>query len=478
MDNGSRLLLALILLTYAALGVLYALYTPPWQVPDEPAHYNYIRAIAEDGVLPVMEAGDYDQAYLDLLRDERFPPDLPIEPLTYEDHQPPLYYLLIAPVYLLFDGALLPLRLVSVALGVALLVIAYGLTCTLFPDRPFLAVATTALVAFLPQHVAMTAGVNNDALAEVIVGTALWMVVRIAKRSYWSLGLALGLAVLTKMTACVVLPVAILAMWLRTRREGRPPGWAAQVGQVLLIAALLAGPWLVRNAAVYGWSDPLGLARHNSVVEGQFRTAELLADCGWSGLIAQFLRTTFQSFWGQFGWMAVPFHPPIYLALLLPTGLLAAGFLGWLLDRRRPRLVPVQADGLRLLAASALLTLVLYLVYNATFVQHQGRYLFPALIPLALGTALGLEWLLSPHVARWAAVGLAGMGVLLVVWGLVYGGLPLVPAGVAFGLAAVIGVAALWPRRGRWLTLAGLAVGLVALDLYALFWAVVPTLAR
>ena len=30
-----------------------------------------------------------------------------------------------------------------------------------------------------------------------------------------------------------------------------------------------------------------------------------------------------------------------------------------------------------------------------TFVQHQGRYLFPALIPIALGMSLGLgTWLL------------------------------------------------------------------------------------
>ena len=33
-------ILALIILTYMALGILYAVVTPPWQVPDEPAHYN------------------------------------------------------------------------------------------------------------------------------------------------------------------------------------------------------------------------------------------------------------------------------------------------------------------------------------------------------------------------------------------------------------------------------------------------------
>jgi len=35
------------------------------------------------------------------------------------------------------------------------------------------------------------------------------------------------------------------------------------------------------------------------------------------------------------------------------------------------------------------LTLGGYLYYNLTFVQHQGRYLFPALIPIGLVFAIG-----------------------------------------------------------------------------------------
>ena len=486
MKSCSRLFLALILLAYASLGVLYAVYTPAWQVPDEPAHYNYIRAITGRAALPVMEEGDYDQTYIWRLVEGRFPPDLSIDPLTYEDHQPPLYYLLAAPVYLLFDGELLPLRLVSVALGVGLLVIAYGLVRTLFPHRPSLPLATTALIAFLPQHLAMTAGVNNDTLAEVVVGAVLWVVIRMtddkAQNSgfgLWALGFLVGLAMLTKTTAYVVLPVALVAVGLRARRERQPPGWAAaQASRVLLVAALLVGPWLARNVAVYGWADPLGLACHNGVVAGQPRTAEWLAQYGWAGLVGRLFRTTFQSFWGQFGWMTVPLHPPLYLALALFSALSLVGLLGWSLDRRRPRLAPSQVDGLVLLAVSTLLTLASYLWYNLTFVQHQGRYLFPALIPLALGAALGLEWLLSPRVARRAAGGLGGVAVLLVLWGLVRRDLPLVPLGAALGLAGLFGLAALWSHWGRWLALAALAAGWVALDLYALFGAIVPTLAR
>jgi 4-amino-4-deoxy-L-arabinose transferase-like glycosyltransferase len=481
------LVLVFILLVYAVVGVLYAVYTPPWQVPDEPAHYNYIRAIAEDGILPVMEQGDYDQDYLERITDQQdpFPPELSIDPLTYEDHQPPLYYLLTAPVYLLFDGALLPLRLVSVAAGMILLIVAFGLIRDLFPGRRFLAIAAIALIAFIPQHVAMTAGVNNDALAEVAVGAALWMAVRYAskevngRRFLITWGLILALAVLTKTSAYVALPVALLAVKLRARRQEHSLGWAAeQAGWVFLVAGCLAGAWLIRNVVIYGLSDPLGLVHHNAVVVGQPRTTEWLTQYGWAELAEQFLRTTFQSFWGQFGWMGVPLQLGIYLALVLFSALLFTGWVGWLVDRQRSRLTSHQQDGLVVLAASALLTVASYLWYNLTFVQHQGRYLFPALIPLTLGAALGLEWLLSHRVSRWTAAGLGAVGGILALWRLVRGDPLAIPTEAAFGLAVLFGLPALLPRRGRWLTVAVLAIGLVALDLYALFWAIVPTLTR
>ena len=444
-----------ILIVYAALGVLYAVHTPAWQVPDEPAHYNYIRFIAEQGALPVLEAGDYDQAYLERLTGERFPPELSIEPVNYEDHQPPLYYLLAAPLFRLFDGALLPLRLFSVALGALLLTIVYRLVRVLFPHRPTLALIAAGLIALLPQHLAMTAGVNNDALAEVVLAATLLTALRYLQPPSshlhpptsilqpLPLGLLVGLALLTKTTAYGALPVALLAVGLRIWRttdhgprttHHAPRTWQSllPVPLILGIALLLAGPWLACNVAVYGWSDPLGLARHNAVVVGQPRSAEWLALYGWGGLVVRFVRTTFQSFWGQFGWMGVPLHPPVYRALALFSALLVGGFLGWLFDRRRPRPTRPQADGLLLLAFAALWTAATYLGYNLTFVQHQGRYLFPALVPLALGAALGLDWL-----SGWIR-----------------------------------------PRWGRALALTAVAAGLVALNLYAIFMAIVPMLAR
>jgi 4-amino-4-deoxy-L-arabinose transferase-like glycosyltransferase len=398
-------LLAVVVAAYVVIGSLYAALTPTWQVPDEPAHYNYIRSLAEGRGFPILEPRDYDQEYLRRLTSEGFPPELSVEPLEYEDHQPPLYYLLATPIYLAFAGALLPLRLLSVVFGAAILIVAFGAIQSIFPKRPRLGLMTAAFIAFIPQHVAMTAGVNNDALAELVVGGTLWALLVYLDESEaqpWPIGLLLGTALLTKTTAYVVVGVAAGAIFLRWRREAKTLGWAVQqLAWMLIPAMLLSAPWFVRNGMTYGWGDPLGLARHNAVVEAQPRSSEWLAMYGWWGLLSRLARTTFHSFWGQFGWMAVPLPSRIYRILLLLSILLAAGFAIWLVRRFRASSAnpPSHQSGSRtpshclLLALSTGLTFSAFVWYNVTFVQHQGRYLFPALIPLATAAALGLETL-------------------------------------------------------------------------------------
>ncbi len=441
-----RVLLVAIVAAYTTIGVLYAALTPTWQVPDEPAHYNYVRALAEGRGFPVLEHGDYDQAYLERLKSERFPPELPIELVEYEDHQPPLYYLLATPVYLLFGGAVLPLRLISVTLGALLLLVVFGTVRAIFPTQPGLALVTIALIAFIPQHVAMTAGVNNDALAELVVGGTLWaLVVYVGgdreRDRPWPIGLLLAVALLTKTTAYAVVVVAMVAVLVRWRRERRAWGWAVgQLAWMLVPALIVSAPWFIRNGLTYGWSDPLGLVRHNEIVEGQLRTSEYLALHGWAAYWERAWRFTFQSFWGQFGWMGVVLPARIYRGLTLLSILLVAGFIAWLFQHRRPSQstnLPIYQPTnspilpLFLLALSAILTFFSFVWHNLTFVQHQGRYLFPALIPIGVAVALGLD-----------------------------------------ALAGVL------PQRLRSWAIAALFAGLAALDVYCLFRFIIPFLTR
>ena len=89
----------------------------------------------------------------------------------------------------------------------------------------------------------------------------------------------------------------------------------------------------------------------------------------------------------------------LYRALALWSGALAAGFLVWLRGgaAREPGSDARGATrnaGLLVLATAVPWVALAYAYYNRTFVQHQGRYLFPALIPIALGVALATDALL------------------------------------------------------------------------------------
>lgn len=478
-----------ILAAYLLIGTLYAVYTPPWQVPDEPAHYNYVRALAQGEGWPVLQMGDYDQVYLGRLTAQHFPPELSVAALEYEDHQPPLYYLLAVPVFWLGHGALLPLRLFSVLLGAIGLVALLALVREVAPERPGLAWLAGGLAAFLPQHVAMLAGVNNDALTEALLFTWLWLLLRylnaglppaVADRakpggpSPLVCGLLLGALLLTKLTAYGALALAALAIGLRWRSERRSPGWAVREAALLFGPALLLGAlWWGRDLAVYGWPDVMGLLRHNAVVVGQPRTADWLAQYGWRETGRRFFQTTFRSFWGQFGWMGVVLDQRLYWVFGWLTTIMIWGGLRALVTALRRGLTPRERHALLFLGGLAVIVLAQYLYYNVTFVQHQGRYLFPALPALALAGAIGLSHLSERENARLLIIILFFFTAILAMTQWLPTWFVLISGATAFVLAGIT----LLPARFKPWAGAALLAGLAALDLYCLFGFIVPLLA-
>lgn len=438
-------LFAIILLAYLLAGAHYAIYTPAWQAPDEPAHFNYIRQIAEAGCCPRIEIGDWQSAYLSQLTTSRFAREHldRLDSIQYEDHHPPLYYLLASVVFKLTNGELNALRLFSVVLGAAVICLSYLISRHIAPAQPQIALGVMALVAFTPQHLSMMASVNNDALAEVLVGFALlWMLRYLKSESapVWQLGLIIGLALLTKITVYFLAPIVPLALWLKWRRQGGPArDFLRSIGIFLSVAILIGGVWWLRNIAVYGFPDFLGLGAHDAVVADQPRTADYIAQHGFPVYLSQLTGTTFRSFWGQFGWMALPLDSILggwiyrgfaLLTLVALTGVCIASRRGFIAepDSAGPRM---SADAIIVLSAATLLVALQFIYYNIEFQQWQGRYLFPALIPISFLLVYGIDHWRARLLSRWETL--------------------------------------------RWLTPLGM-MGLFALDIYLLFRVIVPGL--
>lgn len=468
--------LGLILAAYTALAILYAARTPMWQAPDEPAHFNYVLYLHEQGALPVLRAGDYDQAQLERLKASRFAGNPDVSAVRYESHQPPLYYALGSVLWYALPGEawprLLSLRLLSALFGGLVVLAVFAIARHIFPQSAGAPLLAAAFVAFIPQHLAIAAAANNDSLGELLLSLmALLAVVRLRtvddRRHLLLAGVLLGLAFLTKLTAyagAVILAAGELGrLRLAGRRDGRR--WLGALSAIALAALVVGGWWFVRNALVYGPTDLVGLQNHDAVVVGQPRTA-LNVDA-----LRHFAGTMFQSFWGMFGWMGVLIDARLYALLALLTGMTALGLALFAAVSWRA-LEAAQRWALGLLILLLALTGGQVVVYNLAYIQPQGRYLFPAGATIGVFFAVGL-YALARRPALLAAALLAG-GVLLFMAG--YGGVFLVLGGL---LAAAVALVARLPALRRCYPaglLAALVVALIALDVVCLFWYIVPAL--
>ncbi len=261
---------------------------------------------------------------------------------------------------------------------------------------------------------------------------------------------------------------------LRWRRGGFSWKWALPRAASILGPALLLGCLVGTQPAVYGWPDFVGLLRHNEVVVGQPRTTEFLARRAYGRFsLRRCGQRSARSGGSSAGWgsswiLAFTWAWGCFCSCGLGSALaVAEGYaMGWIPG-------PGCADSS---GNVLLITVGLYLVYNLTFVQHQGRYLFTALPALALAGALGLNRLAEKRLAVVTAslllVLLIGIGLV----GLLLGDVPYATL-ILIGVAAA-GVLAAGLVPARYVPLLGGAVlmGLVALDFLCLFGFIVPLL--
>jgi hypothetical protein len=350
-------------------------------------------------------------------------------PALEEEHRPtvghpPLYYLLVALLLAPFSRCdlitqLHILRLGSVLLGTLTVLVAYLTAQALFPEDASCQLAIPAFIGFLPMHAFITSSVNNDSLAELLVSLVIYSLLRILKNGLsWqrvmSIVCLLASGLLTKRTTTFAIPLAVLTILLyclRAKPLKLAPTSEACRGPLHRLRKW--GMWLLIASAT-----GLGLWTLTRV---PFRYFHLLLEP--QGYAPTALRThvlsfllTFASFWANFGWMNVPLDLRWYAALAV-FSLLAVcglGFFAIRVMRGTETLETWQRRALLMLLLAVVLifaqTLGLIIVRG---IHQQGRYLFPALIPLAVFFTVGLqEWVPARHRSIFPLALVLGMFVL------------------------------------------------------------------
>jgi len=406
-DAAGRLLLV-VLAAAGVLSVLFALRVPFDANPDEAAHRDYVRLLVEQRGFVRFVAGD---------------------PARFETHQPPLYYLLCVPIYLLSGGSVLALRLVAVPLQLLTIWLAFRAARDLFPDRAEIALGTAAFVAFLPTQTQLGGAINNDALTTLVCVALFWRLGRLAAVGQSAKGAALtgvllGVGLLTKSSVLTLVPALVLAHGIAVRARLLTTRTAlAHLGLALGLALLVSAPWLVRNTLLYG--DPLALSIYTQTGPN-FTPAQVMQASGWT--MADYARNvgvrSFATFW-YFLSPNLPFSrfagPPVPLVLVLVLVLL--GFLGtirWL--RGESGGEPGQRRAVVLFLAGVLCLVPFFARFVLTVFQAQGRYFLPALLPVALVTCLGWATLFSERRRTLGALGVAGVLLVLALLALARGG--------------------------------------------------------
>jgi len=443
--------LAVLVAAYIVLATLFATTIPLWESPDAIWHYYFIAHLAAGHGLPERADEGVDA------------------PWRQQGSQPPLYYVLNAPLVSLvgtsdadqvirfnphaavgvagpggnvnrmvhyrreralpWRGTVLAARLVSLAsvlFGLLAVLATWALAREVFPDRPAVPLATAGLLAFNPEFLFFSGSISNDIAIAAAGALVLWRAAVVLRRGttarncVW-LGVACGLALLTKLSGLWLLPAAAGAVaWAVWRagaagpgRERRPgcasrraaafaasvTGWSrSMLRPTLGVAApllLVSGWWYLRNWMLFG--DPTGLPLMLSVMHPR----ELPPT--WRELLVQ-LGAVWRSYWAVFGWFNIPAPDWVYVAVTALT-LIGLGGLGTMLARRR--LARSETEGVALAVASVAL-MISALISWAQVRYPQGRLFFPAAPALSLLIAAGWTAGWSERAGMRVAAGISG----------------------------------------------------------------------
>ena len=331
-------------LAFFCVGLTYLYASPHFESPDSYYHLGVIKWIADHGGALPIQSPDHEHLY------------------AHEGSQPPLYYLLMTPIWAAIDSAdfadffqanplviaghparlgnrnqifyrqphppnlagaslaLYLIRLASLAMGTVTIFAIYQAARKLAPASTGLAVLAASFAAFNPQFLFISSSISNDNLVAMLAALTTWMLIAMLRDGFHTrrsvfIGLLVALASLAKLSGLILgLVVILCGCYIAWRTRDRR-------GLLILAASLfafwlaLAGWWYLRNIALYG---------------ELFGTGALIEHFGGrNATLLQLLTQEFEgfriSYWGLFGWFSIFTSPLHYAAMDILSALAIVG---------------------------------------------------------------------------------------------------------------------------------------------------------
>jgi hypothetical protein len=387
---------------------------------DAPEHLAYVNYIQEHHRLPDVKEG-------------------------WEMFQPPLYYLISATLLdlvhyraLELPGMML-LRFLSLAIGAVNLALIFASLRLIFPGDWKKPLAGLVLAAFLPAQICLLHYPTNETLSAMFVTGAFCLGLHLlrVRQPWWGwygvLGIALGLALMSKASAVLAIPVILgaLGVKLMLRRERALQVWLGAIAAPLLICVLIGGWHYLKLWRVYGnpfignwdpkvhasWWQYKGLRTPGYY----FSFGNALTHPFYSGLHS-FWDGLYSTLWGDgllggkvnvlsrppwnYDWMTLGF-----VLALVPTALVLTGLMRALARCFRAASLPwLLMMGAGWLFAFAILAMSLKV---PSYAQTKAFYGLPVLLPFCVLGALGFEFWASRGKVMSCVLG-AALGIWLV----------------------------------------------------------------
>lgn len=365
-------LVLIVLLFGTVIRIFFTIFTPTFYAPDEQPHFKYIQYLYENKKLPVQISKTNDPGQ------------------DWEYYQPPFYYLVLTPLYWLVDKlfygdvkiTVVALRLFSLLLSVIFIYFTLKILNNLNLNDFFIKTFVICMVFLLPSYVLISSVINNDNLVIVFSSVVFFFLTRnISLINSIYIGLVLGLAILTKLSAFIlVLGVLLFFVYNFFRKKSSIGETVTHIAIISVISIIISLPLFIRNFNLYG--DIIGESVANVRVI-------------WPSLLYGFLATIkymIDSFWASAG---ITYN----IRFLSNFSLLITAYLIFTiiynLFRNKSRLQNYLnnrvSDFLVPMITTLIVAIILVIRIGLLYGQGQGRFLYILLIPTSILSGISIE---------------------------------------------------------------------------------------